>query len=367
MQSVWNKYAKLLTHYSLKLKKGERLYIKSTTLAEPLVREVYREAMKLGAHVEYTLDFKGMAPIFYHEANKDQLNYINLLTEASTRDFDAYLYIRAPFNLKEQQGIDQKKVDAKRKAMESINKVYFERTASGELKRSLCQFPTDANAQEAGMSYEEYCDFIFGACKLDQPDPIEAWKALGKKQQKIVDFLNQKQNIRYVTEGTDIRFSTKGRQWINSDGTANMPSGEVFTAPVEDSVEGHIRFSYPAIYMGHEVEGVELKVEKGEIISWDADKGKDFLDKIFIIPGSRRFGEAAIGTNYGVQKITKNILFDEKIGGSIHMAIGQSYKQCGGENESAIHWDMITDMKASGQIFADNELIYEKGKFIVEL
>ncbi|HKK89569.1 MAG TPA: aminopeptidase [Saprospiraceae bacterium] len=367
MQSIWNKYAQLLTQYSLKLKKGERLYIKSTTLAEPLVREVYREAMKLGAHVEYTLDFKGMAPIFYHEANKDQLKYINLLTEASTRDFDAYLYIRAPFNLKEQQGIDQKKVDAKRKAMESINKIYFERTASGDLKRSLCQFPTDANAQEAGMSYEEYCDFIFGACKLDQPDPIKAWKALGKKQQKIVDFLNQKQNIRYVTEGTDIRFNTTGRQWINSDGTANMPSGEVFTAPVEDSVEGHIRFSYPAIYMGHEVEGVELKVEKGEIVSWDAQKGKDFLDKIFIIPGSRRFGEAAIGTNYGVQKITKNILFDEKIGGSIHMAIGQSYKQCGGENESAIHWDMITDMKASGQIFADDELIYEKGKFIVEL
>lgn len=367
MQSIWNKYAQLLTQYSLDLQEGEKLYVKSTTLAEPLVREVYREALKLGAHVEYSLDFDGFSSIFYNHASKQQLEYTNILSKEAMENFDAYLYIRAPYNLREQQNIDQKKIEIKRQAMKSLNKVYFERTGSGDLKRSLCQFPTHANAQEAGMSLEEYSEFIFNACKLNTDNPKKAWEALGQKQQNIVDHLNTCTRIRYVTEGTDIQFSTKGRTWINSDGKANMPSGEVFTAPVEDSVEGHVRFSYPAIYMGHEVEGVELEVVQGEIKSWSAEKGEEFLDKIFKIPGSRRFGEAAIGTNYDVQKITKNILFDEKIGGSIHMAIGQSYKQCGGQNESSIHWDMITDMKESGQIYADDQLIYEKGKFVVKL
>jgi aminopeptidase len=171
--------------------------------------------------------------------------------------------------------------------------------------------------------------------------------------------------MRYISKDTDISFSTKDRIWINSDGRANMPSGEVFTGPVEDSVNGTIFFSYPGVYMGHEVENVRLWVKDGLVERWEATRGKDFLNYIFTIPGARRFGEAAIGTNYDISRITKNILFDEKIGGSIHMAIGQSYLHTGGNNESSVHWDMITDMTEAGEIWADGEKIYEKGKFLI--
>ena len=177
--------------------------------------------------------------------------------------------------------------------------------------------------------------------------------------------LNQAEKVQYVGEHIDIKFSVKGRTWINSDGRTNMPSGEVFTGPVEDSVQGQVHFSYPSIYMGEEVEGVQLTVKDGLVTDWSAHRGKEFLDKIFEMKGTRRFGEVAIGTNYQINKITKNILFDEKMGGTVHMAIGQSYKHTGGLNESVVHWDMITDMKKDGQVIADGEVIYEKGKFLI--
>jgi aminopeptidase len=180
-----------------------------------------------------------------------------------------------------------------------------------------------------------------------------------------VDHLNQCAGIHYRGPGIDIRFSCKGRTWINSDGRTNMPSGEVFTSPVEDSVNGTIHFSYPAVYMGREVEGVTLWVKDGEVYKWEARRGKKFLDEVFSIEGARRFGEAAVGTNYRIDRFTKNILFDEKIGGTVHMAIGQSYAQAGGKNQSSIHWDMIADMREGGEIFADGELIYQGGKFLL--
>jgi aminopeptidase len=170
-----------------------------------------------------------------------------------------------------------------------------------------------------------------------------------------------------VNDRTDIRFTTKGRLWINSDGQTNMPSGEVYTSPEEDSVEGYIHFDYPAIRNGAEINGVTLQVKDGEIQSWTAEAGQDILDKTFEIPGTRRFGEAAVGTNYDIDRFSKNMLFDEKIGGTVHMAIGQSYLQCGGKNESAVHWDMIADMTKSGKIFADGKIIYRNGQFLKEL
>lgn len=215
------------------------------------------------------------------------------------------------------------------------------------------------------MSLSEYEAFVFSACKLYSENPMEAWLQVRADQQRIVDHLNQCSTVRYVTEGTDISFSTKGRTWINSDGQNNMPSGEVFTSPVEDSVNGTVRFSYPGLYQGHEVEEVALSVKDGHIEKWEARRGKEFLDRIFQTPGARRFGEAAIGTNYDIQRMTKNILFDEKIGGTMHMAIGQSYLQCGGKNESSVHWDMITDMTHGGEVWADGELIYQNGKFLI--
>ena len=215
------------------------------------------------------------------------------------------------------------------------------------------------------MSLEEYQNFVYGSCKLFDPDPATSWWGVRQSQQQVVDYLNQHDNVRYVGEGIDINFSAKGRTWINSDGQTNMPSGEVYTSPVENSVNGVIYFSYPAIYMGHEVEGVTLWVKDGWVEKWEARRGQDFLDRIFQMEGARRFGEAAIGTNYNIDRFTKNILFDEKIGGTVHMAIGQSYLQAGGKNKSSVHWDMIAEMRNGGEIFVDGEKIYKNGQFLL--
>ncbi|MEM1320694.1 MAG: aminopeptidase [Bacteroidota bacterium] len=364
MNPILAKYAHLLVNYCLDIKAGDRLYVKSTTLAEPLVREVYRHALKVGANVEVKMDFREQGRIFFQEAQGDQLSYVSPFHQHAIEEFDAYLYIRAPFNLREDQGADPEKVKQFKKANQPVNKLYFERTATRELKRNLFQYPTIAAAQNAGMSLEAYEQFVFGACHLYEENPIQKWLEVRQSQQKIVDLLNQRKKIRYKGAGIDISFSTEGRTWINSDGQTNMPSGEVYTSPVEDSVNGVVNFSYPAVYMGREVEDVTLWVKDGYVEKWEARRGKDFLDEIFEIEGTRRFGEAAIGTNYSINRFTKNILFDEKIGGTMHMAIGQSYLQAGGKNQSSIHWDMIGNMTNGGEIYADDEKIYDSGKFL---
>ncbi len=364
MNPILSKYAHLLVHYCLEIKKDDRLFIKSTTLAEPLVREVFREAIRAGAHVETNLQFREQSRIFIQESGVEQLQTVSPFYKEAIESFEAYLHIRAPFNLYEDQDNDSEKVKILKAANADINQTYFKRTATRDLKRNLCQYPTMAAAQNAGMSLEAYEQFVFGACNLFEEDPVTAWLTVRKQQQQIVDLLNSRESIRYKGDGVDISFSTKGRTWINSDGQTNMPSGEVYTSPVEDSVNGVIHFSYPAVYMGNEVEGVTLWVKDGIVEKWEARRGKNFLDQIFSIPGTRRFGEAAIGTNYKIKQFTKNILFDEKIGGTVHMAIGQSYIQTGGKNQSTVHWDMIADMMKGGEIYADDEKIYESGGFL---
>ena len=359
-----HKYAELLLDYCLEIREGNKLYIKSTTLAEPLLRELYREGTRRGAHVVIDMSFAGQNKIFMDLANDDQLGFASPNYVEAMHEFDAFLVVRAPFNLSEDQNIDPEKRKTRSLALKGLNQAYFNRTASGDLARSLCQYPTQASAQAAGMSLEEYRDFVFKACNLDKEDPKSAWLEVRKNQQAIVDHLNSADVVRYVGEGTDISFSVKDRVWMNSDGRTNMPSGEVFTGPIEDSVNGHVYFKYPSIYRGTEVSGISLEVKDGNVVKWSAEKGGEILDQVFNIEGARRFGEVAIGTNYNIQKATKNILFDEKIGGTVHMAVGQSYKQTGGINQSPIHWDMIAEMKNGGQIYTDSQLIYENGKFL---
>lgn len=360
------RYAQLLTHYCLGVRPGDRLFISSTLLAEPLVREVYREAYAAGAAlVECDLAFRERERLFYENASEAALRTPPPLMQMAMEQFDCYLAIRAPFNLRDSSQATPERAAIRQATLSPANKAYFERTATRQLRRNLCQYPTDASAQEAGMSLSEYEQFVFNACKLYAEDPAAAWKQVRAEQQRIVDHLNGCTSVRYKAEGTDLTFATHGRTWINSDGQTNMPSGEVYTSPVEDAVNGVIHFSFPGIHQGETVEGVTLWVKDGYIERWDARQGKSYLDYIFTIPGARRFGEAAIGTNYNIQRITKNILFDEKIGGAIHMAIGQSYLQAGGKNESAIHWDMITDMTQGGEIWADGEKIYQDGRFLI--
>ncbi|MCZ2102129.1 MAG: aminopeptidase [Chitinophagales bacterium] len=364
-KTILQKYAHLLVHYCLELKKGEKLYITTTSLAESLLREVYRAAIRVGAHVEYQMTFSEQQKIFITEADDAQLDYVNPFKREMMETFDAYLVIRAPFNLREDQNNDSAKTARSMQANQVINQIYSERIADRSLKRCLCQFPTQASAQEAGMSLEEYEHFVYDACRLYDEDPAQSWIQVRESQQKIVDYLNKCDQIQYKNKKSDVRFSVKDRIWINSDGRNNMPSGEVFSGPIEDSVEGYIYFDYPSIYLGTEVVGIKLEIEQGQVVRWSAEKGQEVLDQVFAIEGARYFGEVAIGTNYHIQRTTKNILFDEKIGGSVHMAVGQSYKQTGGKNSSSVHWDMIADMKDGGQIWADGKLIYENGKFLI--
>lgn len=361
---MWKSYADLLVNYSLYLKAGEHLYIKSTTLAEPLVTEVYKAAIKIGAHVSIQMDFFEQHEIFMQNASEEQLTQAPLFHAKAIETCDAYLYIKAPFP-KSDISISAEKRKLRQEALKKTNQLYFERTANGSMKRSLCQFPTEIDAKRAGMTLEEFSDFVFKACGLMEDEPFEYWKEVSKKQQKYVEFLNTKENIRYKNKNTDISFSTKGRIWMNSDGKTNMPSGEVFSSPVENSVNGKIYFDYPTVYMGKEVDGISLEVKDGEVIKWTAKKGQEHMDQLLESQGAKFFGEVAIGTNYNIQTATKNILFDEKIGGTIHMALGQSYGQTGGKNESSIHWDMICDMKEDGEIYADGKLFYEKGTWLI--
>jgi len=365
MPDIYSKYADLLVKYSLGLKKGDRLLVITNHLAEPLLQQVQRAAMQAGAHPEFKIGFNSQEKIFYDNASDEQLKDISPTAKLTTNEYDTLLKITAPFNMKELTSVEPEKIQARQVAMTEMTKAMMQRSAEGTLRWSLCVFPTNAAAQECGMSLEEYQEFVFKACFLYEDDPTAKWNELKDKQQGICDFLNTKDKIQYLSPNVDVTFSCKGRTWINSAGTNNMPSGEVFSSPVEDSVNGKVRFSYPGFYMGKEIENISLEIKDGEVISWQAGKGQEILDKIFEIDGARRFGEVAIGTNHGIDKFTKNMLFDEKIGGTIHMAVGATYPTTGGKNESAIHWDMLADMHNGGQIFADGENIYENGHFII--
>ncbi len=364
MNPLLEKYANLLVNYCVELKAGEKLLVRTSTLAEPLVREIYKKALEAGGHMEVEFEFREQHRILFNYGNDDQLKYVPTLLDKALRDFNAYIYIRAPFNLMDEESVDPKRSKIHKEALAPLYKIYSKRTASREMKRNLCQYPTLSAAQNAKMSLEEYEHFVFNACGLFDDDPIQKWLDRRKDQQRIVDLLNSKSTIHYKGNDIDVSFSVKDRIWINSDGQTNMPSGEVYTGPVENSVNGKIRFSLPALYMGKELENVTLWIKDGRVEKWEADGDVSFLDEIFAMKGARYFGEVAIGTNYDINKRTRNILFDEKIGGTIHMAIGQSYYQTGGKNESPIHWDMITDMTQGGEIYADDELIYQDGKFI---
>lgn len=359
------RYAQLLVQYSLDIQPGDKLLIRTTTLAEPLVREVYRLALRAGAAVDIEWEFEAMSSIFAQEATNTALQHVSPTYQRAMETYQAYLYILAPFSVQHEHSLSGEKAALRQQILQAAQTNYTRRTADRSLKRTLCLYPTDASAQEAGMPTEEYARFVFKACRLYDDNPTESWLQVRQSQQHIVDMLNQRTHIRYQGPGTDLSFSTQGRTWINSDGQTNMPSGEVYTSPVENSVNGVVHFSLPAIYQGTELENVTLYVKDGFIEKWEATRGKSLLDTIFAeVAGSRYFGEAAIGTNYHIQQQTKNILFDEKMGGTIHLAIGQSYLQAGGQNHSAIHWDFITDMTREGRIYADHQLIYENGQFL---
>jgi aminopeptidase len=356
----------VLARYSLELRPGDLVSVEGSELAAPLLRSFYAAALALGAYPLARVALTGLDEDLLRLASDAQLAYLPPAALAEVEAIDASLRIMAPANTRALTNVDPARVAAWRAAARPLTARRMERAGRGALRWSLTLFPTQAGAQEAEMSLDEYEDFVYRACLLDQPDPVAAWRAVHDRQQRLCDLLATKRELRVVAEGTDLRLSVAGRTWNNSDGHRNFPSGEVFTGPVEDSAEGHVSFSFPAIYLGRAVEGVRLEFERGRVTRATAAKGEELLNSLLEMDaGARYLGEFAFGTNDGIQRHTRNILFDEKIGGTIHLALGASYPDTGGKNQSALHWDMICDLRGGGEVYADGELIYRAGKFLV--
>lgn len=363
---IWTKYAKVLVEYSTKIQKNQVVIIRSTDIAQPLVKRVYEEVLKKGAHPLLRIGIDGAVESYYKYASDEQLNYIDEFTRLEYEKIDAIISIGAPYNLKNLVLVPPEKLAQRSKATKELTDLFLKRSANDELAWVGCDYPTNALAQEAKMSLDDYTDFLLGACYLYEDDPVSKWIEISKKQEAIIEKIKDTEHIKLIGEETELTLSVKGRKWISCAGTHNFPDGEIFTSPVEDSVNGTVYFDMPAIYRGSESEKIRLEFKHGKVVKATAEKGEEFfLKMIQQDEGASYVGEFAIGTNEKIQKITGNILFDEKIGGSIHMALGASYPETGGKNESGLHWDLIKNMKNNGQIFADNKLIYENGKFVI--
>lgn len=359
------KLAHLLVHYSTKVKPGDFVFVSADEVAAPWLVAVAREATKAGAHVETLLSSQDALEARLRHASEEELGRGNFLMEQMLGRADVWLSAWAARNLKTLTGIPAERMKLHSRGQSAWRKVYGERMGSGALRWCGTQFPTHADAQEANMSLEDYEDFVYGAGLLDAENPAAEWEKVSASQERWARWLDGRSELRVVSEGTDIRVGVAGRKWINCDGRVNFPDGEIFTSPVEDRIEGVISFSFPGIYAGKDVEGIVLEVKAGRVVKASAKKGQDLLEALLETDeGASLFGEVAIGTNYGIGRFTRNMLFDEKIGGTVHMALGDSMGEAGGRTRSAIHWDMLCDMRKGGRIYADGRLFYENGRLI---
>ncbi len=361
-----SKLARLIAEYSVQTKKGDKVYIQATTEAAPLILEMAGAFVKCGANVFPVVMVPGMDPILYELGSDEQIQWIPEPYKLMVETFDIRVAIFSAVNTKELSAVDPAKQALRTSAMREIGQTFMDRSAKGELRWNVCMFPTNAYAQDAEMSLADFEDFVYGACLCDQPDPVAAWKEIGRKQQMLVDYLKGKKEVHLVGEGTDITVGIEGRSFVNCEGDRNMPDGEVFTGPEETKIKGHVSFSFPAIYGGREVQGVQVWFEDGVAVKWTAAKNEEFLTKMLTTDeGARRLGEFAFGTNFGIQRFTKNMLFDEKIGGTVHMAFGGGYPETGSTNRSAIHWDMLCDLRKGGEVTVDGELFAKAGKYVL--
>lgn len=360
------KLAQVLVCYSLSLKKNDFFMIRAFPQAAPLVVEVFREALAAEAHPYTRLQLEELQEILLKKGSEEQLQYVPELDRFAVEKFDAYLGIWGESNTKALSNVDPQRQALAERARFELEKRFLERAARGELRWCGTQFPTHSAAQDAEMSLSEYEDFVYSAGKLHQPDPVGEWQKLARQQEEIVKYLCDKTILHITGQDTDLKISIAGRKWINCCGKENFPDGEVFTGPVENSAEGRITFSFPAVYGGREVNGVSLEFKQGKVVRATATKNEQFLHSMIAMDqGASFLGELAIGTNYDIQRFTKNTLFDEKIGGTVHLALGASYPETGGKNESALHWDMICDLRTGGEITANHEVFYRNGEFLI--
>ena len=341
-----HKLAHLLVHYSLKLKKGKLLKIQGEPVTMPLILACYEEAMKVGAYPYIQVFSIEADELFYKHATKAQMEYLSPMLKLEANKMDALISLWGTTNTRYLNHIDPKRIAQRRLARKAYIQKLFKRMGDGSITWVGTMYPTDADAQQAEMSLSEYEDFVYGAGYLHLKDPVVHWNKIEKEQKRLVRILNRIDRLHVRSADTDLKMRVKGRKWISCHGTENFPDGEIFTGPIEDSVEGHIKYSYPSTYGGRTVEGIRLEFQKGKIVNESATKGGEYLTAMLNMDKGARFvGEFAIGTNYQVQQATGNTLFDEKIGGSCHLAAGASIPESGGVNKSALHWDMVCDLK----------------------
>lgn len=344
--------ATVLVEHSLGVKRGEVVKISGTDLAKPLILAIYEEVVRKKAHPRVDVVFDEAGEIFYREASIGQLDYMSPIKLYEAKKIDGAVFIHSPSNTRMLTGVRPAKIARVRKANKRVSDIIM-----NKVRWVLVNYPTPALAQEAEMSLSEYEDFLYRSCLVD-------WKHVERDLKSLKRSMESTDRVRIVGEETELTFSIKGRKAIPCAGERNMPDGEIFTAPVEGSVEGEIYFGFPAIYGGREISGIRLVFEKGRVVKASAEKNEDLLLTLIDTDrGARIPGEFGIGFNYGIDRFTRDILFDEKMGGTIHLALGKSYSESGGKNDSAVHWDMIMDLRRAGAIYFDGKIMMEKGKF----
>jgi aminopeptidase len=354
------KMARLLSEYCVWAGEGDQVLIEGGTAAEPLIKEIYIYLLRVGAIPIPQVALPGMGELFFKYAKDIHYKETPPTVWALNESADAWITIMAPTNTRALAGVDPRKQQALSKRNED-----FENMVMGKERWVLTLFPTEARAQEAEMSLDDYEEFVFGAMALGEDDPVRYWQEEAKERNLIIERLQGTRQIRVIAPGTDLTLSVKGREFINDDGRYNMPGGEVATSPVEDSANGEVFFGLPMAVAGREISGVRLRFEEGKVVESSAEKGEEYLNATLESDeGARYLGEIGIGTNYGIQRATKSGLFDEKIGGTVHLAVGYSLPEAGGKNHSSVHQDLICDLREGGEIYADGKLIHKDGRFV---
>jgi aminopeptidase len=358
--------ARILVRYSTEVKEGETCLIEGPTAGEPLIAAVYEEVLQAGGHPVVAISIEGQAATFFKHASDAQLEWVSPLAEWAADASDCRIGIGAEINTRELSGVPPERQSTRRKATRHLMEKTLRRDAEGTHRWVYTLFPTNGYAADAEMSLAEFEDFYYRACLANDPDPLGAWQHASEECKRLADWAQGHEEVRVTAPGTDIKLGIAGRKFVAADGKRNMPDGEFFTAPVEDSVEGEVSFHLPAMIGGREVTGVRFRFEGGKIVDATAERNEDYLIKLLDTDeGSRRLGELGIGTNYGIDRGTRDVLLDEKIGGTVHMAVGASYPESGGTNESAVHTDLVCDLRQGGRIEVDGELLQEDGLFKV--
>lgn len=353
------KLARVLVDYSVAAREGDQVVLAGGMTAEPLIKAVYARLLDVGATPIPQVALPGMQEVFFEHARDVHYEKTPPVIRAIYESADAFISVMAPTNTRALANVDPAKQQALGKRDKDLQEIVM-----GKDRWALTLFPTEALAQESEMGLAEYEEFVFDAMALGEEDPVRYWSEKAGEQGRLIERLQQGREVRITGPETDLTLSIAGRKFLNGDGRKNMPCGEVFTGPVEDSANGHVYFGVPVAVGGREVSGVRLRFEDGKVVEASAEKGEEYLNSMLDADaGARYLGELGIGTNYGIPRATKNILFDEKLGGTVHLAIGRSYAETGGKNDSSVHWDLICDLRDGGELTLDGETIEQDGKF----